>query len=247
MTTKALKASENFSSRSLLPMISTAASPVDRDSMQRKMSTVSSLKASEYDFEISEIYDHVDALPDIKKIAKSKKQSKSSSNLPLSLSNIYSVTSSNNRLNRIMKQKTKCEIEARESKLLSKSEEIEDDSINNEFYLKLTTPKTFYYFPPKRQLPLIGSTKLDESSNHSLDLNVFKITSRATTEIKENLLKENSRNAHANKSVKHLFFPQLSDRSAKKNARIALKSCLMERPNGSYFLQSCSYLNIKSN
>jgi hypothetical protein len=258
------KTSENFSRRSFLSVIST--SPVE--SNWRKMSTTSSsfFKTSEYDFEINEIYDHVDALPDMKKLAKTRRQSKNgggaTSNTPLALSNIYSVESSVNRLNRIMKQKAKAEKSgAREMRLVSNGEaggDVEEDCLDNDFYIKMATPKTFYYFPSKKQqqqqLPMLksnGINQLDSLSNHHRYRHL-KATTATDDNIKENLLKETtpriiSTDNSTSRSVKHLFFPQLSERSAaKKKDRLALKSCLMERPNGSYFLQSCSYLNMKS-
>jgi hypothetical protein len=253
MVSKTMKLNSSNSSASLmsfLPLIATA--PDDTTTAaNRKMSIVGSLKGSDFDFEISEIYDHVNALPDIKKLAKAKQLSNrnnknSNSSITLSMS---TGSTTSGRISRIMKQKAKTAKRGDASRLLEQGDEAEEENLS-EFYIKLATPKTFYYFPSKGNSNSRSQQSLNKTAEGSPSASLVRQATHI--EIKENLIKELGVVGKSDsKCVKHLFFPELADKSSLRTSRAArdrltLKSGLLENPNGSYFLQSVSYLNIKN-
>ena len=194
-----------------------------------------------------ESYDQVDKLPDIKKILKYKQKGSQST----ILANVFSVHNSVDRLQKILQLKRS-----------------KDEDEYNEFYLKMTTPKTFYYFPssssPTNQFSRPKTSRETTTLDRAFVWPITSPSSKAMVqrlEFKENLIKEsfssNSssslnemtglNNSGQKTDVKHLFFPIL----AKNNEIRAVKNNLakingvLEKPNGSYFLQSVSYLNLK--
>ena len=214
-----------------------------------------------------ESYDQVDKLPDIKKILKYKQKGSQST----ILANVFSVHNSVDRLQKILQLKrSKAEnVEEKEKSvnMCMKKDESDEDEYN-EFYLKMTTPKTFYYFPssssPTNQFSRPKTSRETTTLDRAFVWPITSPSSKAMVqrlEFKENLIKEsfssNSssslnemtglNNSGQKTDVKHLFFPIL----AKNNEIRAVKNNLakingvLEKPNGSYFLQSVSYLNLK--
>lgn len=199
--------------------------------------SLTSLKSSLADESDSESYDRVDQLPNMKQILKSKSSSKTR-NGSVTMSSV--VESSTYRLNRILTQKTKKPSQSMDNeKLNTDLNKNRDQEANNEFYVKLTTPKSFYYFSKIQGGDKVAAQMASNDSKSSLPL----IKLRENTIIRENQLKEEKKlNIDKTSKVRHLFFPILTTpRTAQ--ALSSNSEHILDKPNGGYFIQSVSYIN----